>query len=619
MADHKLAGKQPENPLGEASVLKPERSSRRRGKGSKAATQGALDMLGKPVISTAAQTSTRASHRDDPNRQVPIHRLPFDVMDIIFDILLFASSGRRLRLYVAGLTILRSVSSMWRDMIDQTPRFWTQLSSKDPIGFISDALQKSQRHGLHLKYAGKLADKITNGEFWAQVSSHSDRWEHVVLQEPHGNLIRKYFSAPVPRLKGLVLWLRMGYVAYGPDPPSLLFGGKWESLEELRVVSWKQMSWTEVRCHNLRVLTIEDSFWFDMELLFGIIAENSHSLTILRLHFITFCPYTHSQGTHQPIELCNLKEFTFTSMAEVVSEGNSQKTRDVPVMRMVRRVRIPSCTLFAIEITLDENPEATREEFFHLIPRPVDIFARNSKNSQRSQPKPPSARVTFWANELTGEAFGHSVSKPLYSLLVRNFSRELSGEWVKKELVDGWSGEGATRKPDLELRYWVDDELPMEDMFELEDLDTVTGLEVMGHEDAGWPVAPGLALRLQSPGASGALPFPRLNHLTLSHCAVSAKEVLKMVQARFGPTRRKGEKQRNRDVDRNGARLTVTLSKGMEQWPKSTVKGIQATPGVKVVKKGDTLEKADDDASSSSSSEESDWDPRYPEGSDSDE
>ncbi|KAG9014296.1 hypothetical protein FRB90_005445 [Tulasnella sp. 427] len=504
-------------------------------------------------------------------------------------------------------------------MIDQTPHFWAQLSSKDPNGFISDALQKSQSHGLDLKYVGNLGTKIIHAEFWEEASNHRDRWEYIVLQEPHGNLLRDYFSTPAPRLKGLVLWLRMGFVPYGPDPPSLLFGGKWEKLEELRVVSWKQMSWTEVRCQNLRVLTVEDSFWFDMELLFGLIAENSSSLTVLGLHFITFQPYTPHRETQEPIELRNLEEFTFTNIAEVVSEEDSHQVRDIPVMRMLRRVQIPTCTLFAIEITLGESPEATREEFFHLIPRPVDIFSRNLKNSQRSHPKPPSARLSFWVNELTCEAFEHSISKPRYSLLVRDLSRELSTEWVKKELVDGWSGEGATGKPDLELRYWVDDELPMEDMFELEDLDTVTGLEVMGCEDAEWPVAPRLASRLQSPGGSGALPFPRLNHLTLSHCAVSAKEVLKMIQARFGPTRRKGNKQRNRDVDRNGARLTVTLGKGMKQWPKSTVKGIQAMPGVKVVKKGDTLEKADHDASSSSSSEESDWDPRYPKGSDSDE
>ncbi|KIO29567.1 hypothetical protein M407DRAFT_21306 [Tulasnella calospora MUT 4182] len=423
------------------------------------------------------------------NSLAPIQKLPVELLQLIFHLVLFASSGRRRRRYVASINVLRSVSWMWRDAIDGAPSLWTQLSSQDHIDFIREALQKSQPHPLHLKYVGELW-KEEPSSFWENVFVHLERWEYVVVQEPHGMLVKQYLSTPAPRLKGLVLSARMGYVPTGPRPFGLLFGGAIATLDEFRAIRWKDMDWTDVHCHKLRVLEIEDCFWLDMETLFGIIAENL-DLRILRIHFVTFRNYNHPFQEHKPLVLHRLTDFTFTNIAEIVSQEGHQ-VDDIPVMRMLQRIQIPACTFFAIEMGLWDKSEDMQREFFRLIPRPIEIFNRRVE-SQGPDRKAPAARVSFWYGQFGFRVFGNPKSSPRYSLLLKGAPRSLGLEWTRRELVDAWM----ETKPDIQLMYWVGgDKYKVDDIFDLGDLNNVVELEALVRSspgDSNLPLPPPLA------------------------------------------------------------------------------------------------------------------------------
>ncbi|KAG8952913.1 hypothetical protein FRC04_003364 [Tulasnella sp. 424] len=563
------------------------------------------------AIAKSVRTKTFAwlRHR---NSLTLVYKLPIELLQSIFHLILFASNGQRRRNFVARLHALRSVSWMWRDLIDWTPSLWTQLSSDDHIEFVSQALQKSQKQNLRLKYDGKLG----NGEsspFLEQALVHLDRWEYVVIQEPHGLLVEKYFSSPAPRLKRMVLSTKFGYLRFGPGPPSLLFRGELADLEEFRAVRWRDTDWIGVSCHRLTVLEIEDCFMLDMETLFGIIAENPN-LRILRIHFITFRPYTHPPKDYEPIVLSRLTDFTFTNIAEIQFE---RQVQDIPVMRMLRRLRFPACVSFAIEIGIYGDSDVTPEDFLHLIPRPIEIFTRGG--DRLSRPKPPTARVEFWDREFECHTLGSPKSNPKYSMVLRGVERNVGVEWTRRELVEAWT----EAKPNLQLQYWVDNNrCKLEHVFYFQDLESVVGLEVMGSSNVERPVGSGLARRLEIPvvSASGSTigPFLHLQTLRFSYCSVDGKQLLRVVKERFfcitNPSS-KGEGEAREANAATGRGLSIIWGEGMKKLPRKITRDILAVPGVKDIKtlKDTHSGPADDhDGSSSISSEESDWYPHYP-------
>ncbi|KAG9045883.1 hypothetical protein FS837_005514 [Tulasnella sp. UAMH 9824] len=374
------------------------------------------------------KTAAWLRHR---NSLAPIYRLPAELLELIFHFVLFASSGRRRRQYVARLNALRSVSWKWHDIINGAPPFWTQLSSRDHINFTREALQRSQAHPLQLKYVGKLWI-VETGSFWKDVSVHRERWEHVAVQSPEWMVARYYISISAPRLKRLVL---SDFKQPGPGPSDRLFGGQITDLEEFRAIRWKDMSWNDVHCHKLRILEIENYFSLDMETLFGIIAENLE-LRILRIHHVTFSKYNHRPHEQKPLVLHRLTDLTFKYIAEIGDEERRQADV-IPVVRMLQRVQLPACIFFAIKMTLRDIADDMQREFFRLLPRPIETFSRRTR-SQDSGSKPPAALVVFRESQFECRAFGNPGSSPGYSLLLRNTPRSLVLEWTRKELVDGW-------------------------------------------------------------------------------------------------------------------------------------------------------------------------------------
>ncbi|KAG8952914.1 hypothetical protein FRC04_003365 [Tulasnella sp. 424] len=560
------------------------------------------------TVATAVNTKTSRWLRRR-NSLAPIHQLPIEILQPILRHILFASSGRRRRHFVGRLQALRSTCSLWRDVIDQTPLFWAQLSSDDHIDFVSHALQKSQKQTLQLKYDGKLGNDKSS-PFLEKAFVHLDRWEYVAIREPHGLLVEKYFTAPAPRLKGMVLSTESGTVEFGPRPTGLLFGGNLVNLEEFRAVRWKDMNWADVHCHRLTVLEIEDCFGLDMETLFGIIAENI-DLRIIRLHFITFREYTHPPLSHEPLVLGRLTDFTITDMRELTIESRMQ-SEDVPVMRILQRLRFPACVSFTVGIGIYGDSDVTPEGFFRLIPRPIEIFTRGG--GQGSGSKPPVAQVK-WRYGFNCEAFGNTKSGPKYSMVLHGAHRSACAEWTRRELVEVWT----ETKLDLKLCQWyrVDDERPEGDAFDLQHLESVVELEVDGSLMVGIPEVSGLVQRLGTPviSASGTTigPFLRLRTLRLSKCAINGKKLLRMAKERGAwITNLSSEGEGEKANAAVGGGLSIIVGAGMKKFSKAIIREICAAPGVKDIKfleNQDSQLADDDDGSLSTSSEESDWYP----------
>ncbi|KAG8952918.1 hypothetical protein FRC04_003369 [Tulasnella sp. 424] len=539
------------------------------------------------------------------NSLAPIHKLPVELIQHIFHLTLFASSGRRHRQYVAKLNVLRSVAWMWRDLIDRTPSFWTQLSSRDHIDFVSDALEKSQNYNLQLKYAGNCEDGGSS-PFLEKAFVHLHRWEHVVIREPHGRLIESYLMSPAPRLKRFTFSTQL-LLLVGDYPPSgIFFGGELGGLEEFRVVGLGNMDWTDFPCRRLKTLEIEGCSILDMETFFGILAENPE-LGILRIHSVTFHDHIHPSREPESLVLPRLTNFTFTNNTEMLGEEGMQ-TNDTPFLRLLQRVQIPACTSFWVEIGSLNTINTPSDEFFQVIPRPIDVFTRGG-SGQTSKSNRPIVRMILHASQFECQAFGTPKSGFKYRVLLRSVPTDVGAEWARREFVDAWA---ETSEPEIHLQCFADEEGNTLDV--MSDFANVVQLDAIGN------FAPEqLAQRLETPvtSESGTLigPFLGLRNLRLDYCYITGTDVLRMVKERF---LRITNALRPGEPGAKGGTASVSLEEGitiiwgadMDRISRSIAREIRAAPGVKDLWL-DPDSSLEDDGSSSCSSEESDWSPHF--------
>ncbi|KIO18671.1 hypothetical protein M407DRAFT_31682 [Tulasnella calospora MUT 4182] len=542
------------------------------------------------------------------NSLISIHRLPLELLQNIFHLVLFSSTGRRRSRYFAQLTTLRSVSWLWRNMIQQTPSLWTQLSSTDQPAFISEALENSRESPLHLKYVGKSETlEQESSAFLEKTFSHLPRWEYIAIQDPADDIIKKYFSTPAPSLKSLSICTRMPWVTDGPSPLEALFGGELAGLEELRALLWKEIDWMGFHCRRLRIMEVGGYSMLNMDVLFHILRENP-DLQVLLLHFITFCSYHEATQEYDPIILHKVTQFTLRCVAEMHERYDDTKLWDVPVIRILRRIRTPACISFALEVASSTNST----DIFSHIPSPVDLFTR--ADEQASSPTVPVVRLSFCDRCLQGRAFGSPGSSFKYEITLQNISRNVLTSWVRQEFnPEKW----AASKLTIYLEYLLDEDQPgIDDIFELQDWDSVVELDVTGVPYATVPMGLGLMQKLECPQTttSGIMtgPFLGLQTLRLSRCAVPGEEVLRMVNERFNRiTNRPGKISEKIQPDAAGG-LTIILGDGMNEFPGSINRDIGAAPGVKEVQIISANDLNLQSPGGSSGSSESDWSPPPP-------
>ncbi|KAG8932006.1 hypothetical protein FRC00_000437, partial [Tulasnella sp. 408] len=558
---------------------------------------------------TRGKTVTWIPNRNGLNA---IDRLPLELLQIIFHSVLFSSTGRRRPRYVAKLAVLRSVSWMWRNAIQNMPSLWAQISSTDDIGFVSEALENSGQHPLHLKYVGKTESQEQEpSAFLEKAFSHLHRWEYVAIQDPVNDVIEKYFTTPAPSLKSLTICTRIPWGTDGPSPLGALFGGEWAGLEELRALLWKEIDWMGFHCRRLRTLEIGGYSMLDMDDLFRILEENP-DLQVLVLHFITFRPYSKDTREHNPIILRKVTQFALRCVAELLEENDDRKLWDVPAIRILRRIRTPSCASFALEVAKSSSSIVRPEDIFFHIPRAFDIYTR--ADGQASSKPVPVVHLSFCERALQCRAFGNLESLSRYNITLQNISRRDLMGWVRKEFdPDKWT----ETKLEIHLQYlWDEDHPGIDDLFELEHWNSVVELDVADVPSATVPLGLGLMQRLESPQTTmtGIMngPFLGLQILRLSRCAVTGKEVLRMVRERFYRiTNRPGKVSKNFKSDATEG-LTIILGDGMKQFPESIIRDISASPGVKQVQtiSSDNLNLSPQGGSSGWS--ESNWSPPPP-------
>ncbi|KAG9049040.1 hypothetical protein FS837_011419 [Tulasnella sp. UAMH 9824] len=279
--------------------------------------------------------------RQTRNAWSPTSKLPVQLMqDIFYTILLPGITFRYY--YMWYLITLRSVSVAWRDIIDRTPMFWTNISSEDHSEFIYTALERSEGFPLTLECSRWYSNESELAILDQALPQHR-RWESVTVKTFDNQVFKNYLTYPAPRLKKMMLMKRPVWENPEPDPLSL-FGGSWESVEEVALDGPLNLDWRSIRCRRLRTLGTEHCKSLELAVIIGIIQENEglEDLKLCKTQFIS-SPATHPSKppvTLSHLKLLGLKDLDFTP-------GNdSANDSDHPAFHIFKHIRFPHCTYF---------------------------------------------------------------------------------------------------------------------------------------------------------------------------------------------------------------------------------------------------------------------------------
>ncbi|KAG9013433.1 hypothetical protein FRB90_006054, partial [Tulasnella sp. 427] len=178
--------------------------------------------------------------------------------------------------YYIQLYRFRHVATSWKELIDSTPQFWTEISSFCPPNVVWIALVKSAEAPLHITLGNPIqrgpdlsflssaprtseSKTTTLDTFWSYAGPQIPRWKSAsfhFLPNPTP-IAQKFLVNPVPLLERVQI-TRME--DFGPEFSSVtavdLFGGQAESLKELSIRSFPIL-WESPLLRQVEVLTIE--------------------------------------------------------------------------------------------------------------------------------------------------------------------------------------------------------------------------------------------------------------------------------------------------------------------------------------------------------------------------
>ncbi|KAG8949104.1 hypothetical protein FRC04_009050 [Tulasnella sp. 424] len=126
-----------------------------------------------------------------PTRVNPITLLPIELLGIVLqlglpslDVMSWSWSHQECHPYMAGLYTLRSVSTLWRDVVDGTPSLWTVISSTFPPEVNRTSLARSGTYPLIIYSPGPRWRETPPPlrEFLQTVKPHLHRWGSVALR-----------------------------------------------------------------------------------------------------------------------------------------------------------------------------------------------------------------------------------------------------------------------------------------------------------------------------------------------------------------------------------------------------------------------------------------------------
>ncbi|KAG8947657.1 hypothetical protein FRC04_010591 [Tulasnella sp. 424] len=541
---------------------------------------------------------TEVKHIRQRNALLPIHKLPDELLHLIFHLLLFTTTGLRRSRYVQRISTLRAVSWWWRDLIGRSPLFWAHISSKDHADFVSEALERSLNLPLHLRYIGSHAYRRELA-FWDKAFAHHHRWESVAIHEPEGGVIQKYFYLPTPSLKNLLLSTVTGNVRVeaGLDK---LFGGALANLEVLRAVQWQNIDWSYGHFTRLRVLEIEDHYALTMGTIFDILSGNP-CLEVFRLHYAIIAPYTPPHPLPSPIDLESLKELKWMEVQQEMDPWTGLEGRDVALARILQRIRVPACSKFEVSSWLQDGSGVSPEELVRLILPPMQVIKTARTASEQSTPHPVVVEALFGESEFQLKVSKDSCSSPSFSIRLEALPRSIAKRWMTEQL-----GEESGRTLDLRLSFeYPGGESSLEDIIYFQQWESVTKLAIDGSSGSQRTIAHELfqlSTPCVSPNGAKMMPFPALQTLRLSYLSFKGKDLIASMTTRFSS---------NAPITSEAgisapAALTIVLADGTGVYTEAYIDEIEAIPGIKVVK---FLEESPPMHDASSVHSASDWPP----------
>ncbi|KAG8952967.1 hypothetical protein FRC04_003419 [Tulasnella sp. 424] len=358
---------------------------------------------------------------------------------------------------------------------------------------------------------------------------HLHRLESITIHNPTHEVFAKYFTSRAPLLKRMALCER---AEREPHDLAFPFSGSLPFLEELQIREWRDIEWKEVQFGQLRVVDIGFCGSLDISLILHLIQENQH-LEILRLDSILFTSSTSFTQSNTPVVLSHLKALTLSKLAF----ANPSKVHSHhPTLHILRHIRFPSCTKFAIHTSIESEPTVDHTDLRSVLPSPLDILAHPSLNNpQTSQTRRGYLTAAFSDHGLSITVDEEPGCEFEYEVRLNNTPRSITRRWLKSALEDR---PGVTLQR-FKLHVFIEEYSHMDDIVAFQGSKAVTRLSVgISAEHLREEVERRLLQILATPcsSASGTtvMVFPGLLEVEFEGWDGRGGAVLEMIRNRFG-------------------------------------------------------------------------------------
>ncbi|KAG8981465.1 hypothetical protein FRB90_007237, partial [Tulasnella sp. 427] len=233
------------------------------------------------------------------------------------------------------IRLLELTCQRWYSLVEATPDFWTNVTSREGMNYVDRALVKSKNAPIDILF-GSSHDL---SQFFARIDPHILRWRSLklYLERPPSNL-GALERTPAPQLEVLHLYIPMGHKT---GRKWNIFGGG-ECFNQLCDVVIKSfpVEFDQLRLRNLTSLRLHALTDISLPKLMSILKESPflESLVIMELYNVTPGDKTWPQF--------QLRFLTRVSIAKVDPSATSM---------LLSRIRAPACKTFIITCSLDNS------------------------------------------------------------------------------------------------------------------------------------------------------------------------------------------------------------------------------------------------------------------------
>ncbi|KAG8908484.1 hypothetical protein FRB99_005842 [Tulasnella sp. 403] len=443
------------------------------------------------------------------NQFSAIHRLPVETLVEVFRTSLsdiFGSEGYYLR-----LGKLSAVCSLWAAIVDQAPTLWTSICRNDKRTLIAKALSKSGDSSLSVSTYS--SDPYAKGYhslpgFLDQVGTQVHRWQIADLFVASNiSVLQKssLLDASAPRLQKLRIRLN----GQSPEGGLDLFRGKTERLQELDVAG-THLKWSSQLLTGLRILRLADiRNGMDATQLFTTL-RRCPELTELN---ITRSSITQDRASELP-ERVELPRLRHLDLGYLSPPGAA--------FEILPRVVTPKYQHFSI--CSPYNEAGFTRTVSHICPAfslllssvaEIDITIKNNELKFTGKP----------------EIFGDTPFAEIHILQCRPY-----------ELLDRLVTTFGQSMKEIETSIFFDDtykDEKVKDYAAIAKIPSVTTLSALTRRDLS-----DLINHLATPSVLNGTkrwPHPRLRHLSLFEQSCKLKQLLQMVENRYGVAKGKAK------------------------------------------------------------------------------